>query len=272
MSHKLSIAAERVTGEDEFERYLELARQRDLGIEIQEFYLPDLMWGDWRARLDEYQRLLADFKGNLSIHNAFYSLDHFGLDPRVLALTQKKYDFIFMIARELGCKQIVSHFVWNPFIRGDWLIRWQEAEVKFWEPYVNRAAEEGIVLVGENTSEPRPDYIKAIVDKIDSDHFKFVLDVGHAHLFSESPLADWITTFGDDLAYMHLHNNDGITDQHNPLHKGTIDFDAIFQTLDQAGIAPILTTEIYDPGLPESLDYLQEKMALSQVYASQAAG
>jgi len=266
MKNNMFIAAERVTGPDEFERHLAIARQRQLGIEIQEFYLPDLMWGDWSARLDEYKRLLADFSGQLSIHNAFYSLDHFGLDPRVLELTKEKYDFIFMIARELDCKHIISHFVWNPFITGDWLPLWQAGEVAFWEPYVNRAEKEGIVLLGENTGEPRPEYIKAIVDKIGSEHFKFNLDVGHAHLFSECPLTDWITVFGGDLAYMHLHNNDGEMDQHNPLHEGTIDFEALFAQLEKTGIAPILTTEIYGPGLLESLDYLQQKISASQVY------
>ena len=97
MRNKLFIAAERVTGEDEFERYLEIARQRDLGLEIQEFYLPDLLWGDWQPRLDEYKRLLQDFQGSLSIHNVYRSIDHLGLDPEVFELTKKRYAFIFMI-------------------------------------------------------------------------------------------------------------------------------------------------------------------------------
>ena len=45
MTDKLYIAAERVAGPDEFEVHLEIAKERGLGIEIQEFYLPDLMWG-----------------------------------------------------------------------------------------------------------------------------------------------------------------------------------------------------------------------------------
>jgi len=75
MKNKLYIAAERVTGEDEFERHLEIAQQRNLGIEVQEFYLPDLMWGNWQARLDRYKELLQGFQGGLAIHNAFLSID-----------------------------------------------------------------------------------------------------------------------------------------------------------------------------------------------------
>jgi sugar phosphate isomerase/epimerase len=266
MNNKLFIAAERVTGEDEFERDLEIARRRGLGLELQEFYLPDLMWGNWQPRLDEYKRLLQDFQGDLSIHNAFFSIDHLGLDPEVFKLTQKRYDFIFMIAKELGCKFIVSHFTWSPFATDVWLRRWQEAEVKFWDPYVNKAEKEGFVLVGENTAEPGPEIIKPIIDTVNSSNFKFILDVAHANLHSKVPLEDWLTTFGPDLVYMHVNNNYRNYDSHNSVLKGTINFDYLFTVLDKLDIAPIITTEIYEDGLLESLDYLQEKIKTSQAY------
>jgi len=266
MRNKLFIAAERVTGADEFERYLEIARQRDLGLEIQEFYLPDLMWGDWQPRLDAYKRLLQDFQGDLSIHNAFLSIDHLGLDPKVLEFTRKRYDFIFMIAKELGCKFIVSHFTWNPFATDIRLHRWQEAEIKFWDRYINIAEKEGFVLVGENTAEPRPEIIKPIIDTLNSERFKFILDVGHVNLHSQVPLEDWLTTFGHDLVYMHANNNYKNYDSHSSIFKGSINFDYLFKMLDKLDIAPTITTEIYGDGLLESLDYLQEKIKTSLAY------
>lgn len=266
MKNKLCIAAERVTGEDEFERYLEIAQQRNLGIEVQEFYLPDLMWGNWQARLDQYKEFLQDFQGDLSIHNAFLSIDHVGLDADVLALTKKKYDFIFMIAKELGCKHIVSHFAWHPFAMDVRLYEWQEAEVKFWDHYVNIAEKEGFVIVGENTAEPRPEIIKPIIDTINSDKFKFILDTGHVNLHSQAPLEDWLTTFGQDLVYMHVNNNYRNYDTHSSVLKGTINFDYLFKILDKLDIAPIITTEIYGDGLLESIDYLAEKIKTSRAY------
>ncbi|MDM8518813.1 sugar phosphate isomerase/epimerase [Anaerolineales bacterium HSG6] len=266
MKNNLLIAAERVTGKDEFERYLKIAKQRDLGMEVQEFYLPDLIWGDWHSRLDEYKKLLQDFQGDLSIHNAFLSIDHLGLDPKVFEWTRKRYDFIFMIAKELGCKVIVSHFTWNPFATDEWLHRWQEGEIKFWDHYVNIAEKEGFVLVGENTAEPRPEIIKPIIDTLNSDKFKFVLDVGHTNLHSQVPLETWLTTFDRDLVYMHVHNNYKNYDTHSSVFKGTINFDNLFTILDKLDIAPSITTEIYENGLLESLDYLQEKIKTSQTY------
>ncbi len=266
MKNKLCIAAERVTGEDEFERYLDIAKQRSLGIEVQEFYLTDLINGDWQSRLEQYKVLLQDFEGELSIHNAYLWIDHLGLDSEIFELTKKRYDFIFMIAKELDCKVIVSHFEWNPFITGEYLPRWQAGEVKFWDHYVNIAAKEGFVLVGENTAEPRPEITKPIIDKINSDHFKFILDVGHVNLHSQVPLEDWLTTFGHDLVYMHVHNNYKDHDSHSSVLKGTINFDYLFKVLDRIDLAPTITTEIYGDDLLESIDYLQEKIKSSQAY------
>lgn len=266
MKNKLCIAAERVTGPDEFERSLEIAKERNLGIEVQEFYLTELRQGDWQDRLNRYIDLLQDFQEDLSIHNAFLWIDHLGLDPEIAELTKRRYDFVFMIAKELGCKVIVSHFEWHPFFGGDWLKRWQEGSVRFWEKYVNIAEREGFVLVGENTSEPRPEVIKPIIDKLNSDRFKFVLDVGHANLFSEVPLEEWLTTFGSDLVYLHAHNNYRDYDAHNPVFRGTVNFDHLFHTLDKLDIAPTITTEIYGDGLLESLDFLAEKIRASRAY------
>ena len=171
-----------------------------------------------------------------------------------------------MIAKELDCKFIISHFTWNPFIMGKWLPLWQEGEVRFWDHYVNIAEKEGFVIVGENTGETRPEIIKPTIDKINSDNFKFNLDVGHAHLFSEVPIENWLTTFGSDLVYMHVNNNYKDYDSHSSVLRGTINFDDLFNALDRAGISPTITTEIYEDGLLESLDYLQEKIRASSAY------
>ncbi len=266
MKNNLCIAAERISGDDEFERYLEIAKQRGLGIEVQEFSRPELMQGNWQARLDQYKELLQDFQGDLSIHNAFRWIDHLGLDPEISELTRKRYNFIFMIAKELGCKLIVSHFDWNTFVRGPRLSLWQEGQVRFWEHYVNIAEKEGFVLVGENTAETRPEIIKPALEGIHSEKFKFALDVGHAHLHSKVSIEDWLTTFGRDLVYMHVHNNYKDYDSHSSVLKGTINFDYLFKILDRLDIAPTLTTEIYGDGLVESIDYLEEKIKTSRAY------
>jgi len=139
MRNKLFVSAEDAKQNGEVESFLEIIRDRDLGLEIQEFSLPRVIHGDWKKRLAEYRILLQDFKGDLAIHNAFWDLVNVSLDPEVLELTHKNFDLHFRIARELGVKIIVSHFHWLPFHRDVLLRLWQEAQIGFWEQYVERA-------------------------------------------------------------------------------------------------------------------------------------
>jgi sugar phosphate isomerase/epimerase len=172
-----------------------------------------------------------------------------------------------MIARELGCKYIISHFVWNRFIRDHYLYTWQQAEANFWYDYANQAEKEGFVIVAENTQETHPEILKPIFDMVDSDAFKLNFDVPHAHLHSEVPIEDWIMAFGKDLVYMHVNNNYRNYDAHDSILKGSINYDHIFKVLNTVGIDPIITTEIYGKGnLLESLDYLEKKISETPVY------
>lgn len=272
MTNKLFIAAERVARSDEFEAHLEIAKQRGLGIEIQEFYLPDLMWGDYKPRLEEYQRLLDGFQGGRAIHNAYLSIDHVGNDPEVHKLTKKRYDYIFMIAKELECTYIISHFVWKRSMRDRYLYKWQQAEARFWGEYANRAEKQGFVIVAENTNETHPEILKPIFDMVDSPSFKLNFDIAHAHLNSEVPIEDWIMAFGKNLVYSHVNNNYRNYDSHDSILSGSINYDYIFSVLNRVGIAPIITTEIYGvDNLLESIDYLEDKIRTTPVYNQQHA-
>jgi hypothetical protein len=68
--------------------------------------LPELIWGNWKPRLEKYKQLLDGFDNGLSIHNAFYGIDHVGLDPEIFRLTKMRYDDIFKIAQEFRWHQV----------------------------------------------------------------------------------------------------------------------------------------------------------------------
>jgi sugar phosphate isomerase/epimerase len=259
-----------ISAEFELEEFLPIAKQRNLGFEIQEFCFARVMDGDWRRRLAEYQRLLSGFQGGLSIHNAFMNTVNTSGDPEFVKLTRKRYDFHFHIAAELGAKIVISHFHWLPFHRDSALRQWQEEQARFWEHYLDIAEKQDLLLVAENIYEPRPEILKPIFDRLSSERFKFIFDIGHANIVSEVPIEDWLMAFGKELAYMHAHNNYRTHDQHNSVLKGTANFDHVFKVFDKLGIAPILSTEVFEKSaLLESLDYLEGKMRNSSAYNPQ---
>jgi sugar phosphate isomerase/epimerase len=55
-------------------------------------------------------------------------------------------------------------------------------------------------------------YIDNIFKNIKSDRLKFCYDSGHENCFT--PGADFLAKYGDKLAALHHHDNDGSSDQH----------------------------------------------------------
>ena len=108
------------------------------------------------------------------------------------------------------------------------------------------AADRGVRLMienlGRNFGEPadlRP--IFAVAPAV-----AFHLDVGHANI-GDGPnrTAAFLQAFGDRLAHVHVHDNDGTADQHLPLGEGTIDWPAIVEELRHSGYDGTVTIEVH---------------------------
>ncbi len=70
-----------------------------------------------------------------------------------------------------------------------------------------------------------------IVKHIDSPHIRLCLDTGHANIKSEMHISDWLRIYGEYLAYIHLHDNNGKKDRHMSLGEGNMDFKPFFDVL-----------------------------------------
>ena len=68
-----------------------------------------------------------------------------------------------------------------------------------------------------------------IFDNIDHLYLKFCYDSGHNNCFD--PDFDYLEKYGDKLICLHLHDNNGIQDQHTLNKFGTIDWNKIAKKL-----------------------------------------
>ncbi len=90
-----------------------------------------------------------------------------------------------------------------------------------------RAAEEaekrGVVLAVENSV--HAEYVHYILSHIKSPALGFCYDSGHENAFT--PTENYLTLYGDRLAALHLHDNDGENDNHYyPFHQnGTVNWE-----------------------------------------------
>ncbi|NOR39331.1 MAG: TIM barrel protein [Candidatus Thorarchaeota archaeon] len=75
-----------------------------------------------------------------------------------------------------------------------------------------------------------------IVEAFRDQGIRAVLDIGHAHTAS-CDLADYARLLNDLIIELHLHDNNGISDDHLPLGAGTINFESFFETVRSIGFA-----------------------------------
>lgn len=95
------------------------------------------------------------------------------------------------------------------------------------------------------------------------------LDVGHATV-QGSDLASEVRAAGDRLVALHVHDNDGRTDQHLPPLRGTVRWADLDRALDEIGFAGRRVLEVgYRPGEEEAL--LTEAASLWQRWPTLSA-
>jgi len=225
--------------------HVAVARQYGLGLELQEFSDPNVLDGNWRSLLDQYERALRGFTGRRALHGAYIDLVSGSPDMRLVALTRERYRHNLDIGRELGIQYIDFHANYLPLIdHPSYLPGWVERQVAFWSPLAEQAEQYGITLLLENMWEPAPAIICRILDRVQSPYLKACLDVGHAALYSHLPIGEWITQLGEHLIYTHLHNNHGTTDEHLAFGDGVLDFPEVLDRLRALPVPPLFSLEL----------------------------
>jgi len=127
------------------------------------------------------------------------------------------------------------------------------------------AVDSGVTIGVENKqkSEDRelvlyPDEHLEIVEAFRDQGVKAVLDIGHAHT-ANCDLAGYTCLLNDLIVELHLHDNNGLSDDHLPLGAGSIDFQSFFEAVKSIGFAGPTILELknrYD--LESSIGFLRQ--------------
>jgi len=114
--------------------------------------------------------------------------------------------------------------------------------------------------VGEMVS--NTDALLRLMDAVDNDNFGAVLDTGHQHAQKEIlPLS--VEKLGNRIYYLHVSDNDGQTNQHLALGRGTVDWDGVFLALKKHGFSGYVAVDVgrvpnLDAQVRESKAFLEE--------------
>ncbi len=180
------------------------------------------------------------------------------------------------IAGALGAKVIVLH----PIISADGGEAQKAANLTFFSALSPIAEDSGIKIAIENTCTADPVTgrrlpngcsfgweLRELIDALGTAHFTACLDVGHNAIAGEDPACAIRALDKERLEALHIHDNDGIHDQHLlPCSPGCVlDWDTITAALGEIGYAGDFTFEAdsytapFDPfTLPSALRHMTE--------------
>jgi sugar phosphate isomerase/epimerase len=250
--------------------------ESDRDLEVQDFFRPEVLLGDWRGLVAQAKRHLDGFEGRLGIHGPFYDLALDTADAEIAPIVSRRYVTAVEAAASLGATQMVIH---SPFTTWDWFNfgdhprlgnipsafdRKTEAVHALLRDAVTLAETHGVTLVIENIEDIDPGHRRALAQSFASDAVRLSIDTGHAHYAHHAtgapPIDYFVTDAGPLLAHVHLQDADGFADRHWPPGRGTVNWHAVFRAIAALPQRPHLVLELRDPAdIPAAMAYLERE-------------
>jgi len=227
--------------------FLEFAKANCYGIEITSFALPWILNGDWKALLQSYKLALKDFGNEVAIHGVFMDMVTASRDAKIVSVARERILQNIEIAKQLGAKIMTFCSCFNPCIAtssSGYMDGYRQRQISFWSEILKSLSDSTLTLVFENLWEPKPELLRHVLDGVNSENFKALLDTGHVNIFSKVSIGRWVEVLADHLSYIHLNDNHGDFDNNLAPGEGNIKWDRFFDALTQYGLKPRICLEI----------------------------
>lgn len=195
------------------------------------------------AQLDTISARLLDANLSITMHGPYMGTNPGSPDEMKRQETVVIYRKALHAARHLKPINIVLHAGYDDDrFNGDveW---WLHQSMKTWTDIVKESEDIGVTIAAENIFERNPFALRALAETVGSPNFGICIDTGHLNLFSEVPLTEWFTSIAMYVKEVHLHDNNGSSDEHLPVGEGEIDFEKLFEAIRENSPEAILTIE-----------------------------
>jgi sugar phosphate isomerase/epimerase len=226
--------------------FIEFAKVNRYGIELTSFAFPSVLDGDWKSVLRSYKLALKDFRNEVSIHGVFMDMITASRDDKIVCVSMERILQNIRIAEQIGAKIVTFCSCFNPCTATsspEYTKGYTQRQIKFWTK-IAELAEGNLLLVFENLWEPQPELVRDVLDGVNSENFKALLDTGHANIFSKVPIERWIHVLAEHLSYIHLNDNYGDFDSNLAPGEGNIRWDTFFDTIKDYGLKPRICLEV----------------------------
>jgi sugar phosphate isomerase/epimerase len=195
----------------------------------------------------------------LTLHGPFQDLAPGALDDFILAASRRRlrqaWRWLSLFRPEavvchLGYE--ARHYRWD---QENWLSR----TAATYRELGAQAKTYGVRVTLENVYEKDPGLIREAIQRIDLDNVQLCLDVGHLNAFGDGDFKGWLEILWPMIGHLHLHDNQGLLDDHRALGTGNVPLEFVLTFLAERGIKPLVTLEPHQEGsLAPSLQYLAQ--------------
>ncbi|WP_249869111.1 sugar phosphate isomerase/epimerase family protein [Oceanobacillus saliphilus] len=243
-----------------------IQRLMEHGADKIELMMDGEKWNEMEMLFDSIAPKLKDLPVAFSIHPPAWDINITSENKAIREASFREYKKAIEFAGMIGASHVVIHpgFCFSPVF--DKKLAQQRAKA-----YINELCEIAkplhVKLAIENvgyqgsailTEEEFIDFLRGMDDTAG-----YLIDVGHAQLDGWN-VPDVIKSIKDRLIALHLHDNMGTSDDHMPVGKGKMDWQAIIDVVNQEKIDCELILE-YAPGtsleeLRTGKDYLEQNV------------
>lgn len=195
----------------------------------------------------------------ITIHGPFLDLSPGSTDNAIRSVTLRRMEQMTEAAEVFSPATVVCHAGYDAsryqFIRNTWY----ERAAEIWDRTAEKLAEKQICLMLENVYERHPKEIRELFAILKNNNTGYCLDVGHLSVFSSISLQNWLEILSTHIGQLHLHDNQGRSDEHLGMGEGNIDFTPLFEWMQGLEQPPVITLEPRNKeALKTSISYLRK--------------
>ena len=232
--------------------YGRIITEYEAGMEIDSFCQSVLL--DDEVEVKRVREIMSISERHI-LHGPFTELHPAAIDPRARQLASDRLNQAYDICRRLGINRMVVHSGYVPFV---FFKEWhRDRSIEFWQEFMRDKADNFTIYI-ENVLEDEPYMMRELMEALADERIRICIDTGHANVAGNVNIKEWFEVLGEYTGHIHLHNNYGSADEHNPPDKGSMDMDKVLEYIDSCcGSDTTITIEAYD--LESSFKWLAER-------------
>jgi len=198
-------------------------KENNLGVEVLQYSNP--LFAD--AFEQNHPQITEYISGAsaVSMHGAYHDTFYASVDPLICEVAKKRFLQSIEIATFHGINHVVFHSSYRQFLNGSSAIAsdvFVKTSVAFWDD-MKKHIPKNMTIYLENVEDADPELFLQVLDGIASQQIRCCFDIGHAYFNGRDvSLNRWIDVLRDHIRYVHVHDNDGMFDDHLPLGQGSI--------------------------------------------------